>query len=82
MNKQTPPLSEEAENFKIGTYKHYKGNLYMAITIARLEENLEEVVVYQPLYDEEHVWVRPLKNFIEKVTVGDKETPRFSFIEE
>jgi len=68
-----------------GIYKHYKGKLYQVIGIAHHTETLEEVVVYRALYESEDfgkkaLWVRPLKMFLEKVKVGGKEMPRFTYI--
>lgn len=67
---------------KPGIYKHYKGNLYKVLGVARHSETLEELVVYQALYDSEKfgahaLWVRPLKMFLETVTVNEREVPRF-----
>ena len=45
---------------QLGIYRHYKGNLYRVIGIANHSETLEEMVVYQPLYGEQKLWVRPL----------------------
>lgn len=67
---------------KIGTYKHYKGNLYKVIGIAKHSETLEELVVYECLYDnpQSKLWVRPLTMFFEEVEVDGKKIPRFEFV--
>jgi len=63
---------------KIGkTYKHYKGNLYTVIAIAKHSETLEEMVVYQSI-DKQHVWVRP-KNMWNDV-IDNKGTLRFELV--
>ncbi len=64
-----------------GTYRHFKGNLYKVIGTATHSETLETLVVYQPLYGEGKLWVRPLANFMEKVMVEGKEVARFEKIE-
>lgn len=65
---------------KIGIYQHSKtGNLYNVIGVAKHSETLEELVVYECLYDNPHskLWVRPLKMFTEKVVIDNKKVPRF-----
>ena len=74
------------DEIKIGKYKHYKGKLYKVIGIAKHSENLEELVVYQALYESKEfgnnaIWVRPAKIFTEKVILNGKEVPRFELIE-
>ncbi len=63
-----------------GKYRHYKGNLYEVIDIARHSENLEEMVIYRALYGDFGLWVRPLKMFIEEVEVDGKSQKRFQFL--
>lgn len=65
---------------RLGEYEHYKGNRYRVVGTARHSETLEELVVYQALYGENGLWVRPLKMFLEEVEVGGKKVPRFRFI--
>ena len=43
-----------------GKYRHYKGNLYEVVGVARHSETLEEMVVYRALYGEGGLWVRPM----------------------
>lgn len=66
---------------KLGKYLHYKGKYYQVLGVAKHSETLEELVVYQLLYDDYSWWVRPLKMFEEFVEVDDKLVPRFKFIE-
>jgi len=63
-----------------GIYKHYKGNLYKVLTTARHSETEEWMVVYQALYGERGMWVRPYKMFIEKVKVNGVMVDRFVFL--
>lgn len=51
-------------------YKHFKGKLYRIVTLAIHTETKEEMVVYQALYGEYQIFVRPLAMFMEPV---DKE---------
>ena len=72
---------------KLGMYRHYKGNLYEVIGVAKHSETLEELVVYRALYDVEKfgrnmLWVRPKKMFLEKVMVNGKKIPRFELVED
>ena len=61
-----------------GTYRHYKGNLYEVIGVARHSETEEQLVVYKPLAGESGLWVRPLQMFTETVTVNGEDVPRFA----
>ena len=66
-----------------GIYRHYKGNQYKVLHIARHTETEELLVVYQALYGEAQIWVRPLDMFLETVTLADGSiVPRFALINE
>ena len=65
---------------KIGRYRHYKGNEYEVIGVAKHSEDETELVVYRPLYSSRSLWVRPLSMFIETVQVNGKTKPRFEYI--
>ena len=65
-----------------GIYKHYKGNKYKVLGIAKHSETLEEMVVYQALYGEMGIWVRPLYMWSEEVNVDGKTVLRFMYAEE
>lgn len=67
---------------KKGVYKHFKGNLYEVIDIARHSETEEEHVVYRTLYGDHSLWVRPLSMFDEVIERDDKTIKRFAFVEE
>ena len=51
-------------------YRHFRGNLYQIITLGFHTETNEEMVVYQALYGEFKVYIRPLDMFLERI---DKE---------
>jgi hypothetical protein len=67
------------EAIKIGKYRHYKDKFYQVIGMARHTETLEELVVYKD--ENEQLWVRPKKMFLEHVHHNGHEIPRFKFIE-
>ncbi len=70
---------------KLGIYKHSKtGNLYKVLYVAKHSETLEEMVVYECLYDnpESKIWVRPKKMFLEEVEIKGQKLPRFQFVED
>lgn len=66
---------------KKGTYRHYKGNLYEVIDIARHSESLEDMVVYRALYGDFELWVRPLKMFLENIEINGELQKRFELHE-
>ncbi|HEY6085296.1 MAG TPA: DUF1653 domain-containing protein, partial [Nitrospira sp.] len=60
-----------------GRYRHYKGNEYEVIGIARHSETEEEYVVYRALYGERGLWIRPAAMFEEEIEVNGKRVRRF-----
>ena len=65
---------------KKGKYRHFKGNEYEVIGLARHSETEEPMVVYRALYGEGGLWVRPLSMWNEQVDREDYHGPRFSYI--
>ena len=63
-----------------GRYRHYKGNEYSVLGVARHSETLEELVVYRQEYGEHGLWARPKKMFLESVNVDGQEVPRFRYL--
>jgi len=68
-----------------GKYQHYRTkNFYRVIGVAKHSETLEDLVIYECLYDNptSKIWVRPVEMFLEEVEIDGKLVPRFKFIEE
>jgi hypothetical protein len=61
-----------------GIYRHFKGQLYEVLELARHSETDEEYVVYRALYGERGVWVRPLAMFDEVIERDGKTLRRFA----
>ena len=68
-------------NIKPGIYRHFKGNEYEVIGIAKHSETLEPMVVYKALYGEGEIWVRPAHMWNETVDRDDYHGPRFIYME-
>ena len=58
-------------------YRHFKGGIYKLIGIAKDSETLEDRVVYQAMYGEGQLWVRPKDMFFGEVERDGKRMPRF-----
>ena len=70
-----PPLPTER---RPGLYRHYKGNDYRVLHLARHSETREALVVYQALYGDRGIWVRPAAMFVETVTIAGRPQSRFA----
>ena len=68
------------ETIKPGKYRHFKGNEYMVLYTAKHSETLEDMVVYQALYGERGIWVRPACMWNETVERDGKAYKRFTYI--
>ncbi len=66
---------------KIGTYKHFKGNLYQVLHIAKHSESEEFFVVYHPDSNRNDIWIRPLAMFDETIEREGKFIKRFCYID-
>lgn len=65
---------------KSGRYRHFKGNEYEVLYIAKHSETLEPMVVYKALYGDGGVWVRPAEMWNETVTRDGNTFKRFEYI--
>ena len=68
--------------FAQGKYRHFKGGEYRVFCMARHSETGEEMVVYQALYGERGIWVRPASMWNETVERDGKTFQRFTYIGE
>ena len=74
-------IRETAEpSIKPGVYRHFKGNEYEAIGIAKHSETLEPMVVYRALYGERGLWVRPASMWLQIVQTPEGEVKRFTYV--
>lgn len=74
-------LNETRNSVRAGQrYRHFKGREYLVLYIAKHSETLEDMVVYQALYGEMGIWVRPLSMFLEEVHVDGEMVKRFQEI--
>lgn len=67
---------------KPGRYRHFKGNEYELLGIARHSETMEEMVVYRALYGAQGLWVRPAAMWTEQMDRDGYHGPRFIYIGE
>ena len=48
-------------------YRHFKGDYYLVLDIAKHSETKETYVIYRALYDSNELWVRPLDMFLSEI---------------
>ena len=68
---------EAVATIPLGRYRHFKGNEYEVIGIARHSEDESPMVVYRALYGDGGIWVRPASMWNETVTRNGKTYRRF-----
>ncbi len=78
----TAPIPFESDKDLRGLYRHYKGQDYRVLGKAKHSETLDELVVYQALYGNYGVWVRPAAMFFGNIDVNESVIPRFTKIKE
>lgn len=71
---------EAIQSIPCGRYRHFKGNEYEVIGIARHSETLEPMVVYKALYGDGGIWIRPAEMWNETVERDGKKYKRFEKI--
>ena len=70
------------EQQRPGRYRHFKGREYRLISLAKHSETLEPMVIYQALYGEGGIWVRPAEMWSQHVERDGYSGPRFTYIGE
>ena len=70
------------DEIKLGKYRHFKGNEYEVIAIAKHSETTEDYVVYKALYGDGGMWVRPASMWNETVERDGETFKRFTYIGE
>lgn len=70
------------QEIKPGRYRHFKGNEYRVLYLARHSETLEPMVVYQALYGERGIWVRPASMWNEVIERDGRRFTRFTWVGE
>ncbi len=61
-----------------GRYRHFKGNEYEVLDVARHSETMEWLVVYRRVNDPGSLWVRPLAMWNEHIERDGYAGPRFT----
>ena len=72
----------ERPDIPLGIYRHFKGNRYEVIGLARHSETEEWMVVYRALYGEGGLWVRPASMWLETVERDGQTFQRFTLEEQ
>ncbi len=70
------------DEIRPGIYRHFKGNRYRLLYTARHSETLEVMAVYQALYGDGGIWVRPAAQWSELVERDGVQYIRFTWEEE
>ena len=70
------------DEIKLGKYRHFKGNEYEVIAIAKHSETTEDYVVYKALYGDGGMWIRPTSMWNETVERDGATYKRFTYIGE
>ena len=63
-------------------YRHFKGKVYRLVSVAKDSENENKIVVYQAMYENGDIWVRPYYEFFGKVDCDGRVRDRFTPIDE
>lgn len=67
---------------KLGIYRHYKGNTYKVLHIAKHSETLEDMVIYQDVNAPDKIWTRPASMWNDDIEIDGKTVKRFELMGE
>ncbi len=81
-NNPVHVFTEELMEFKLGKYRHFKGKEYELLGVATHSETGKPMVIYQALYGDRGLWVRPAAMWNETVEKDGYCGPRFAYMEE
>lgn len=70
------------QTIPLGKYRHFKGNEYEVIGIAKHSEDEEAMVVYRALYGDGILWIRPADMWNETITRDGRTFLRFAKVDE
>ncbi|MBR2257818.1 MAG: DUF1653 domain-containing protein [Blautia sp.] len=73
-------FEDAVQTIRPGRYRHFKGNAYEVVGIAKHSETEEPMVVYRTLYGDGGLWVRPAEMWNEIVERDGKRYMRFEKI--
>ena len=65
-----------------GVYKHFKGNKYEALGLAKERESDEIYVLYRKLYGDMSYWIRPYEMFFSEKETENGKVKRFTKLHE
>lgn len=78
---EPPPADVVPADLPLGRYRHFEGQEYEALVVARHHETKEVIVVYRALYGDRFSWARPLADFVARLPVpGGGSVARFLFV--
>ena len=67
---------------KLDTYRHYKGNTYQVLHIAKHSETLVDMVIYQDVNAPDKILTRPATMWNDDIEIDGKSVKRFELMEE
>jgi hypothetical protein len=74
------PRRTNVDVIRPGRYRHFKGNEYEVVGVAKDSETLQDVVVYRALYGERGLWVRAASMFGETIERDGIKVRRFEYV--